>query len=71
MAASSRLFSCTFLQKIKKTRTGSFSHGGDGEDRTLDLLHAKQALSQLSYVPMNDINYITEWERCKDKIIMR
>ena len=26
--------------------------GGAGEDRTLDLLHAKQALSQLSYGPM-------------------
>ncbi len=29
-----------------------FFHGGAGEDRTLDLLHAKQALSQLSYGPM-------------------
>ena len=26
-------------------------HGGDGEDRTLDLLNAIQALSQLSYAP--------------------
>ena len=26
--------------------------GGAGEDRTLDLLHAKQALSQLSYGPI-------------------
>ena len=25
--------------------------GGDGEDRTLDLLNAIQALSQLSYAP--------------------
>ena len=27
-------------------------HGGDGEDRTLDLLNAIQALSQLSYAPI-------------------
>lgn len=42
-------------------------HGGDGEDRTLDLLHAKQALSQLSYVPMTlDIHdYITGTAVCK------
>ena len=26
--------------------------GGDGEDRTLDLLNAIQALSQLSYAPV-------------------
>ena len=29
--------------------------GGDGEDRTLDLLNAIQALSQLSYAPTSDI----------------
>ncbi len=28
-----------------------FSFGGDKEDRTPDLLHAMQALSQLSYAP--------------------
>jgi hypothetical protein len=27
-------------------------NGGDEEDRTLDLLNANQALSQLSYVPL-------------------
>lgn len=27
------------------------SHGGDGRDRTDDLMLAKQLLSQLSYVP--------------------
>ena len=30
---------------------GSETPGGDGEARTPDLLHAMQALSQLSYVP--------------------
>ncbi len=42
----------------KRLRTGKpfvlnglIPPGGDGEDRTPDLLHAMQALSQLSYVP--------------------
>ena len=30
----------------------SFCFGGDSEDRTHDLLLAKQALSQLSYIPI-------------------
>ena len=30
-------------------------HGGDGEDRTLDLLNAIQALSQLSYAPISEV----------------
>ncbi len=29
------------------------SYGGDKEDRTPDLLHAMQALSQLSYAPVS------------------
>ncbi len=32
-------------------------HGGDGRDRTDDLLRAKQALSQLSYTPAHIIDY--------------
>lgn len=39
---------------IKKDLSRPFPCGGDGEDRTLDLLHAKQALSQLSYTPISD-----------------
>ncbi len=32
--------------------SGLFIHfGGDKQDRTADLLHAMQALSQLSYTP--------------------
>ena len=31
----------------------AFNHGGAREDRTPDLLRAKQALSQLSYGPKN------------------
>lgn len=33
------------------TDSGYFSYGGDEGDRTPDLLHAMQALSQLSYAP--------------------
>ena len=33
--------------------------GGDGEDRTLDLLNAIQALSQLSYAPKGNAHNIT------------
>ena len=45
-----------FVNK-KASKNKNFSrllltNGGAGEDRTLDLLHAKQALSQLSYGPM-------------------
>ncbi len=38
---------------ILSVNSGSvFRSGGDKEDRTPDLLHAMQALSQLSYTPM-------------------
>ena len=32
--------------------------GGGKRDRTADLLHAMQALSQLSYTPKQELNYI-------------
>ena len=35
-----------------KPRGYHILYGGDKEDRTPDLLHAMQALSQLSYTPM-------------------
>ena len=31
--------------------------GGDKRDRTADLLRARQALSQLSYIPMSSFIY--------------
>lgn len=34
--------------------------GGAKEDRTPDLLHAMQALSQLSYGPVADSDYYTD-----------
>ena len=42
-------------KKIKSPETvefQGFSFGGDKRDRTADLLNAIQALSQLSYTPM-------------------
>ncbi len=38
------------FKRIESTPKHAF-YGGDGEDRTLDLLNAIQALSQLSYAP--------------------
>ena len=57
--------------KIKKQRNeNSFlCSGGDGRDRTVDLLNAIQALSQLSYAPVQYIvylmNYIKEPFTCQ------
>ncbi len=36
---------------MKKRRNIEVFGGGDGRDRTVDLLNAIQALSQLSYAP--------------------
>ena len=38
-------------QKKARSASGLLVYGGDGEDRTPDLLIANQALSQLSYAP--------------------
>ena len=38
---------------VRKPRGYRILYGGDKEDRTPDLLHAMQALSQLSYTPMS------------------
>ena len=51
-------------QKEKALETQSFSlglfalFGGGKRDRTADLLHAMQALSQLSYTPLQNRNEI-------------
>ena len=54
------------LEKYKKyPKSFDFRYfsGGDGEDRTLDLLNAIQALSQLSYAPDCDVYFsILRWE---------
>ena len=41
--------------KLKTTSEEVVFSGGDGEDRTLDLLNAIQALSQLSYAPISNL----------------
>ena len=38
--------------------TGLFCFGGGTRDRTADLLHAMQALSQLSYTPETETRII-------------
>ena len=48
-----------FYVKIKRTRQSLILfNGGDGRDRTVDLLTASQTLSQLSYAP-STLNIIT------------
>ena len=39
--------------------------GGAKEDRTPDLLNAIQALSQLSYNPINDMQYRKTFFKCQ------
>ncbi len=39
-------------KKKPESRDSGFGVGGDKRDRTADLLHAMQALSQLSYTPV-------------------
>ena len=43
-----------FYEKRKRDKTNALSlySGGDGRDRTVDLLTASQTLSQLSYAPV-------------------
>ncbi len=41
------------------------SFGGGKRDRTDDLLHAMQALSQLSYTPKESANYTEGRNGCK------
>ncbi|VVD29094.1 conserved protein of unknown function [Paraburkholderia dioscoreae] len=51
----------SFLLQAPDFGTTSFcSDGGGKRDRTADLLHAMQALSQLSYTPLQNRNEILE-----------
>ena len=47
------------MSKRKRTpqKARFFRFGGDGRDRTVDLLNAIQALSQLSYAPRAVLYY--------------
>jgi hypothetical protein len=50
---------CRLAMPMKKAAfsCGFFVFGGGKRDRTDDLLHAMQALSQLSYTPKRDADY--------------
>ena len=49
-------------KKKPESQDSGFGIGGDKRDRTADLLHAMQALSQLSYTPV--MLYLPEfWSR--------
>ena len=43
--------------------------GGDKRDRTADLLHAMQALSQLSYTPVISLNIYKTFKTIQDFIL--
>ena len=45
---------------LKKEVFVQYLFGGDGRDRTVDLLNAIQALSQLSYAPVWYLKIITQ-----------
>ena len=45
------------LIKYKNSIYLTMISGGDKRDRTADLLRARQALSQLSYIPMSSFIY--------------
>ena len=45
-------------QKNAVMCSNSLTNGGDKQDRTADLLHAMQALSQLSYTPKTEISKV-------------
>ena len=57
-ACSIPLRICNINKKTDLLKSRSVLFGGDGGDRTLDLLNAIQALSQLSYAP-EDKKHIT------------
>jgi hypothetical protein len=44
-----------YLRASRRTWVCIKVSGGDKRDRTADLLHAMQALSQLSYAPVNQV----------------
>ena len=60
----------TFLHKNKKdTIRYPFYFGGNNRARTCDPLLVRQMLSQLSYAPVSDIDYITSCGECQEFIL--
>ena len=60
----------TYLHKNKKdTEWYPFYFGGNNRARTCDPLLVRQMLSQLSYAPVSDIDYITSCVECQEFIL--
>ena len=60
----------TYLHKNKKdTEWYPFYFGGNNRARTCDPLLVRQMLSQLSYAPVSDIDYITSCGECQEFIL--
>jgi hypothetical protein len=49
-----------FWKEKNPRRSEGFFFGGDERDRTVDLLLAKQALYQLSYIPISGANSLAQ-----------
>ena len=60
---------CLFYAVVKERLREKNKLGGDKEDRTPDLLLARQALSQLSYAPI--ISGGPRWTRTIDLTLIR
>ena len=70
LLTSHRFEPYTFLHKNKKdTEWYPFYFGGNNRARTCDPLLVRQMLSQLSYAPVSDIDYITSCGECQEFIL--
>ena len=72
---------CNFQSLLKPDRNvqhplcasihSQFEIGGDSRDRTGDLLLARQALSQLSYIPISALNFLRKIGRFAASALQR
>ena len=70
LLTSHRFEPYTYLHKNKKdTKWYPFYFGGNNRARTCDPLLVRQMLSQLSYAPVSDIDYITSCGECQEFIL--
>ena len=62
---------CSNQLSYAPTRRVTSETGGADEDRTRDLLLAKQALSQLSYGPAEGMTVMLQWLHvCKEQSLL-
>ena len=59
------------VQSFVRFHPFSIRNGGDSRDRTGDLLLARQALSQLSYIPISALNFLRKIGRFAASALQR